>query len=72
MSAARSSPRVQDVHLVVLGHLLEGVGEPVVRELLGFEEALLGRSSRVLARSAGCSSEKVATSCSADCASPGR
>ena len=45
MSAARSSPSgFEDVHLLVLGHLLERVGEPVVGELLGdLDEALLGQ-----------------------------
>jgi hypothetical protein len=72
MSAARSSPSFEDMHLVVFGHLLEGVGETVVGELLrDFEEAFVGEVEQVLARSAGLSSEKVATSCSADCACPG-
>jgi hypothetical protein len=46
------------MHLVVLGHLLEGVGEAIVAELLGdFEEAFVGEVESVLARSAGLSSE---------------
>jgi hypothetical protein len=60
------------MHLVVFGHLLQRVGETVVGELLrDFEEAFVGQVEQGVGEVGGLSSEKVATSCSADCACPG-